>query len=363
MGRLRRASSKPRQRPQGLTRFAEDEDTLENIAHGERSSSTGESLLSKFNRLARDTTDQTGVAGEVVGFDGSQILARTDDGHEQPCQMRRVLKKMLHGVKNPIAVGDRVRLEFTEQDEAVIVAIDERENQLARADSHNKALTQVFAANVDHLVTVSAVVEPTIRTGLIDRYLVIAHQNDIHPLIVINKIDLADAGDIPTLYRQLGYEVFTTCAADPSQTAAELGTLRETLRGKRCVFAGHSGVGKSSLINALYPDFAARTGAVSQQVQKGRHTTTAARSYVLPDNGRLIDTPGIRECGISGLTAIDVALFYPEIAQRHHSCRFNDCTHIHEPDCAIRDAVSLGEIDPRRYESYLGIITEDLGDS
>ena len=171
---------------------------------------------------------------------------------------------------------------------------------------------------------------------------------------------MADTGDIPVLYRSLGYSVFLTCAAKPERSQS-INELRAALQGLRCVFAGHSGVGKSSLVNALYPAFDARTGLVSHMLHKGRHTTTAARSYALPDGGgRLIDTPGIRECGVTGLTAIDVALLYPDLARYHHQCKFNNCTHTHEPECAIQAAVQRGDINTRRYMSYLGILSEDL---
>ncbi|MHC5067594.1 MAG: ribosome small subunit-dependent GTPase A [Planctomycetota bacterium] len=353
---MRRANAKPRGRQGDLTRHQDDETSLERLTNErERISNSSESLLGKFNRLARDTAQADGHAGEICGFDGRDIIVRTPDGGEQRTQIRRVLKKMLSGVKSPLAVGDSIRFTIGHEGDAVIVAINERSNQLARADSHNKALLHVFAANIDRLVIVSALAMPEIKTGLIDRYLLIAHYNNITPLIILNKCDLGDPGDVRDLYRGLGYEVFTTTA-----TTDPVSTLRQALAGCRCVFAGQSGVGKSSLVNALYPQLQARVGAVSDVQRKGRHTTTAARSYAFDDGTCLVDTPGIRECGITGLEPLDVALLYPDIARLHPDCRFHNCSHRHEPDCAVLAALDHGSLDLRRYLSYRSIIDEDL---
>ena len=296
------------------------------------------------------------MPSEIAGFDGDGVLLRTPDGNERPAKVRSVLKKKLSGVKTPLVVGDQVHF-LEEAGDAVIVAISERRNQLARADSHNTALQHIFAANLDHLVIVASMAMPDLKTGLIDRYLTIAHHNDIEPIIVLNKTDLADPSDAIALYRSLGYRVFATRA---NAAEGDIHDLRQHLTGRRCSFCGQSGVGKSSLVNALYPDVAARVGAVSTAQRKGRHTTTASRSYLSADGSCLVDTPGIRECGITGMTPLDVALLFPDIAKFHPECRFHNCSHSHEPDCAVAAAVSSGDIDPRRYLSYLSIIEEDL---
>ncbi|MDA3963877.1 MAG: ribosome small subunit-dependent GTPase A [Planctomycetota bacterium] len=359
LSRITRANSQSRTRTAGWERYADDEASLEAFETVDRGSNTGEGLLAKFNRLARDTAHHDGIDAEICGFDGTVVMARDDQGREWPCQVRKILKKMLRGVKTPLVVGDAIKLTMLDDNDAVIVAIAERRNQLARADSHNKALEHIFAANIDHLVIVAAMAMPDLKTGLIDRYLTIAHHNDIVPIVVLNKSDLADPTEAAALYRGLGYTVFATSA---EQAEGDISPLRDHLRGRCCVMAGQSGVGKSSLINALYPEVAARVGVVSDAQRKGRHTTTASRSYLLADGGRLIDTPGIRECGITGMEALNVALLYPDIAKLHPQCRFNNCTHLHEPDCAVTAALETGGIDPRRYLSYLSIVTEDLGD-
>ena len=154
--------------------------------------------------------------------------------------------------------------------------------------------------------------------------------------------------------------VFTTVGNQSDSTDPETARLKALISGKACVFAGQSGVGKSSLVNALYPEVAARTGTVSDALSKGRHTTTASTSYRLADGSRLIDTPGIRECGITGLSALDVALLYRDIALYHQHCHFSDCSHRHEPDCAVIAALESGDLAPSRYLSYCSILDEDL---
>jgi ribosome biogenesis GTPase len=257
-------------------------------------------------------------------------------------------------VKNPLCIGDQVR--FTRTTEGgVIDAVSPRRNQLARTDSHNKALMHVFAANIDRLVVVASLAEPDLKHGLIDRYLLIAAYNGIDATVALTKTDLKTGDATRALYAGIGIPAFAVCALSGNG----IDDLRAHLSGKTCVFAGQSGVGKSSLVNALFPDIAARVGDVAN-AGHGRHTTTSARSYVVAGGGRLIDTPGVRECGITGMTALDVALLYPDIAAHHPQCRFDDCSHLHEPDCAVRAAVESRVIAATRYESYRSIITEDL---
>ncbi len=358
MGRLRRAMGKDDARKGGWERLHDDDEVMDRIGHSGKASHGGESLLMKFNRLARDTDQADGGPGVICGFQGQRILVRRPDGNETACTVRTVLKKQIAGVKNPLCVGDRVRIipPGSEGAEPAIVAIAPRTNQLERADSHNKALVHVFAANIDRLVVVASLREPDLKLGLIDRYQVIAAASSIPIAVVINKMDLGDPGPALDLYRRLGLPAFAVAARDRD---GDIDALRDLLRGKACVVAGQSGVGKSSLVNALYPDCGARIGMVAD-AGHGRHTTTSARSYALPDGGSLIDTPGIRECAVTGLGPVDVALLMPDLAACHALCRFADCTHTHEPDCAVHAAVAQGLIAPSRYENYLSIISEDL---
>ncbi len=359
MGRLRAANSQDQARVNGWERRHEDDTFVESHAHHSRRSHGGESLLAKFNRLADEYREDLtkGESGEICGFAGKAVLVRAIDGEEIFCQVRQVLKKRISGVKNPLCIGDRVRFARTNEggQGGVIDAVEPRSNQLARTDSHNKALMHVFAANIDRLVVVASMADPDLKHGLIDRYLLIAAHNNITATVILTKTDLREGTATRALYENIGIPAFAVC----TRHSEGINDVRAHLAGQSCVVAGQSGVGKSSLVNALFPDIAARVGLVAQ-AGHGRHTTTSARSYVVGGGGRLIDTPGIRECGITGMTALDVALFYPDLAAHHPQCRFDDCSHMHEPDCAVRAAVTDGTIAATRYESYRSIITEDL---
>ncbi len=357
-GRLRRSAQKNTSRLGGWEQRTEDDAFIDqHSGERERRFHAGESLLKAFNRLAaggiRDAA--VGEPGEICGFQGLAAVVRTADGREVPCQVRTVLKKQVAGVKNPLCVGDRVRVQI-EAGETVIAAVEPRRNQLARTDSHNRSLVHVFAANLDRLVIVCSIRDPDLKPGLIDRYLLIAAMNDLPATVVLNKCDLGQAEAVTALYQTLGVPVFHT---DCVHRAGDLDRLRDHLHGQAAVIAGQSGVGKSSLVNALFPDLAARTGTVAVE-GFGRHTTTSSRSYALPGGGRLVDTPGIRECAITGLTMTDVALLMADLEPLHRRCHFNDCTHRHEPDCAVRTAVDAGELAFSRYASYRSIVDEDL---
>jgi ribosome biogenesis GTPase len=360
LGRLRRANTQDPTRVGGLERLDEDDEVFDRLGTRSGSSHGGETLLARFNRVARSPASAPGEPGEVVGFAGATVLVRAADGRELACTVRQALKKQIAGVKNPLCVGDRVRYEAA-PDGGAIAGIEPRRNQLERADSHNRSLIHVFAANLDCLAIIASLGSPELKLGLIDRYLVIAAANGIPAAVVINKADLGDAAPALELYRGLGYAAFAT-VAPAGERDAGVAELRAHLAGKACVVAGQSGVGKSSLINALYPDIGARVGAIAD-AGHGRHTTTSARGYPLPGGGRLIDTPGVRECAITGLRPLDVALLYPDIAAQQPKCRFTDCTHLHEPDCAVEAAVEAGAIAPSRYLSYVSIATEDLAAS
>jgi ribosome biogenesis GTPase / thiamine phosphate phosphatase len=358
MGRLRRANSKDIARVVGWEKNHENDAFLEQHAHRSRRSHGGENLLAKFNRLAEDTTRSTPLTkqqiGSVCGFTGATIIVRHASGEELSCVVRQNLKKKISGVKNPLCIGDRVHVS-EQAGENVIEAVLPRHNQLARADSHNRALLHVFAANIDCLIIVAALAEPELKYGLIDRYLLLAAYNNIPAIIVLTKKDLADDQTAQRLYQRIAIPIFSVCALSGDGVAA----VGDHVRGKTCVVAGQSGVGKSSLINCLFPDLAARVGAVAE-AGHGRHTTTSARSYAVAGNGQLIDTPGVRECGITGIQPLDVALLYSDIAALHPHCRFDNCSHLHEPDCAVQLAVKNGTMAASRFESYRSIIREDL---
>ena len=361
LGRLRRASAKPTTRLGNLSRHSDDDEFLEQHDGDRKNSHTGQSLLAKFNRLTEEGQALDGTPAAVCGFQGKFIVVRDAENAEHICEVRTALKKKLQGVRNPICIGDRVHFDRTPEGDPFINALLPRDNQLARADSHNKSLLHVFAANIDCLIIVTSILSPDIRPALIDRYLLIAHYNNIEPIIVINKCDLGDPSYYTDIYRTLDYPVFCTASTEDNDND-EREALRQYLIGKQCVVAGQSGVGKSSLINALFPGLDLRVGDISDTHNKGKHTTTAAQSFVLDKDTVLIDTPGIRECAVCEMTPLDVALLYRDIEQYHHDCKFSNCTHIHEPGCAVKEAVEDEEISVFRYESYVGIITDDLAD-
>lgn len=233
-----------------------------------------------------------------------------------------------------------------------------RRTVLSRSDPGNPHRELVIAANVDLVVNVVSVKNPPLRPGLIDRYLIATGKSGAEPLLCVNKIDLLeDASELDVLrpYQELGLTV-VRCSAASGDGIAE---LLEALAGKMCVFTGHSGVGKSSLLNALDPALDLAAGEVSSVNQKGRHTTTSSALYQLPGGGMLIDTPGIRELGLWNVSAADIRRYYREF----ESCRcpFSDCSHSHEPDCGVKRAVETGEIAAARYESYLRILEAQAG--
>jgi ribosome biogenesis GTPase len=247
------------------------------------------------------------------------------------------------------AIGDRV---LFSPDRRRIEDVLPRRTVLSRTDPGNPHLLRVIAANIDVVVNVVSLKSPPLRPGLIDRYLIATARSGAEPLLCVNKIDLlasAEELDAVRPYEQAGVSVILCSAA----TGAGLVELSEALAGKLCVFAGHSGVGKSSLLNALDPRLDLVTGAVSEGNDKGRHTTTSSALYHLPGGAIVIDTPGIREFGLWDVTAAEVRLYYREFAAC--SCAFSDCSHTHEPDCGVKAAVECGQIGAARYQGYLRI--------
>ncbi len=249
-----------------------------------------------------------------------------------------------------VVVGDQV---LFSPDRRRIENVLPRRTTLSRADPHNPRLERVIAANVEVVVNVVSLKSPPLRPGLIDRYLIAIGKSGAEPLICVNKIDLlAGSEDLDPLrpYQDIGIQVILCSAA----TGVGLESLSEALAGKSCVFAGHSGVGKSSLLNALDPQLEITTGSVSGANEKGRHTTTSSALYHLPNGAIVIDTPGIREFGLWDVTPDDLRRYYKEFDA--YQCAFSDCTHTHEPDCSVKQALASGAISSARYESYARIL-------
>ncbi len=279
------------------------------------------------------------------------------------CFAREGLTKKMKAT-NPIVVGDEVTFEVVDEvkKEGVITDRHPRRTKLSRKISTGtRELEQVVAANIDNLVIVSSVADPPFRPGLIDRYLVAAAKGDLTPIICVNKVDLGgleELREVLDTYRDLGYPVVLTSA----KTGQGIEELRERLRDRTSVFAGHSGVGKSSLLRMLAPGIQVKVAEVNPRTGRGRHTTTAAELVRLPDGGYVIDTPGIRQFSLWDLTEEDVRQFFVEIARYSVGCRFADCSHTVEPGCAVRAAVEQGYLHPRRYESFLRLLEEARGE-
>jgi ribosome biogenesis GTPase / thiamine phosphate phosphatase len=249
-----------------------------------------------------------------------------------------------------VAVGDQVL--FSPERRAIQQVLPRR-TALSRADPHNPHQERIIAANVDVVVNVVSLKNPPLHPGLIDRYLIAIGKSGAEPLVCVNKIDLLASQEElhPILpYQDAGIPVILCSAA----SGAGLAELSAALTGKLCVFSGHSGVGKSSLLNALDPRLEIATGSVSVANEKGRHTTTSSTLYSLPNGATVIDTPGIREFGLWDVTKDDLRRNYQEFTA--HQCAFSDCTHTHEPNCAVKQAVASGKISKARYESYTRIL-------
>jgi ribosome biogenesis GTPase len=262
---------------------------------------------------------------------------------------------------DPVVVGDQVRFILSGDGRGMILEVLPRRNKLARQTAKPMpgahAFEQVIAANLDQAVSVLSAANPAPRWHLLDRTLVTAESYDIPAVIVITKMDLVNEGpgqvelmDVVRRYREIGYPVFLTSA----YTGEGMEALHQILKDRRSVFIGKSGVGKTSLLNALEPDLGLRVQAVNASSGKGRHTTTYLEMFPLAEGGAIIDTPGVREFGLYGLAPEDIAYFFPEMRELLGQCRFGlGCSHDEEPGCAIRQAVMDSRISPYRYKSYL----------
>ncbi len=260
---------------------------------------------------------------------------------------------------NPIAVGDRVRFDIEEEGIAIIEEVLPRRNYIVRVSPHNRKQKHIVAANLDAALVIATLAEPRTSNGFVDRFLVTAEAYHIPAIIAINKMDLYDDALLELLaewqemYEAAGYEVFPICAKSPST----IDKLHRRLAGNTTLFSGHSGVGKSTLINTLMPGLALRVAEVSDWSGKGQHTTTFAEMFELPDiKARIIDTPGVKEFGLIDFEREELSHYFPEMRKALQDCRFNNCLHLDEPGCAVKAAVAEGSLSAARYESYLAIL-------
>ncbi len=293
----------------------------------------------------------------VLRVDRRRVVVDAADGTVLEAQVRG----RLHGARgrstNPVAVGDLVGIERGAAGQAVIVEVSPRRSVLLRPEVMGRWRNQVLVANADRAVLVFALRDPEPAAGLVDRLLVACHAGNVPPVLVFNKSDLDPtpaAAELAALYERLGYELVRTSAT----TSSGLDALRALLVGRCSVFAGPSGVGKSSLINRVLPGVELRTGEISASTGKGKHTTTASQLVRTPiGGGYMIDTPGIREFGIVAIEPRDLALQFPEFPVPG-KCRFDDCRHEQEPGCAVLEAVEDGSVARSRYRSYVTLLHE-----
>ncbi|MFM8981250.1 MAG: ribosome small subunit-dependent GTPase A [Planctomycetia bacterium] len=300
--------------------------------------------------------------GTVARVDARGALVRLDSSHAGvPGGGREVFCSVagrLHlrgrtGQRTPVAAGDRVQVRLDGARGAQVVGLQPRRSMLSRPAAHKGRVEHVLAANVDQVLIVASAADPAFNPALVDRLLAVVAWSRLEPLLVINKMDLAPAEPPEAAtYRALGVAVFPVSA----RTGAGLAPLRARLVGRVSVVTGHSGVGKSSLLNALEPGLTLAVGEVNAVSGRGTHTTSAATHVELAAGGAVIDTAGVREFGLFQVPARELTWLFPDLAQAGRDCRFPDCSHTHEPGCAVEQAVEEGRVAAFRYDSYLKIL-------
>jgi ribosome biogenesis GTPase len=388
---MRKNRTKP---PRGndLTRaYQEDAGGADDERSSERVRAKGD--LSRYRTVVQDEADSTGkpsvdaaecLRGRVLRVHGLQSIVELDDGRMFQCAVRRLLKSLATDERNVVTTGDvvwirpvlagggkkeggqeRPATSDREALEAEVVAASSplplAEGMIERIEPRHGVLTRssrrrehVLVANVDQVAIVVSLVQPDLKPHLIDRYLAAAQQGQLKPVLCLNKADLADIVALQPLvgaYAQLGVPVLLTSA----KTGLGIDRLREQLRGRATVFSGQSGVGKSSLLNAVEPGLGLAVKSVSEMNSKGRHTTTYTQLIKLASGGWVVDTPGVRQMQLWDVIPQEVEGYFPEFRPYVSLCGFPDCTHIHESGCAVKAAVTNRQISPRRYHSYLGM--------
>lgn len=298
------------------------------------------------------------MTGLVMKSTGSWYLVRAENGAVLECRLKGKIRLDDRKTTNPVAVGDIVDVEMDKDGSNQISKIHPRRNYIIRKSINLSKQAHILASNLDQAILVATLVAPRTSLGFIDRFLVTAEAYDIPAKIIFNKKDILDndalelQNEIMKLYSDIGYE----CFAVSSFNKEDVESIKHLLKDKTTLIAGHSGVGKSTLVNAIEPNLDLRTGDISSAHSKGTHTTTFAELFPLSFGGNIIDSPGIKELGLVEMKKEEVGHYFPEIRERMNDCKFNNCLHVNEPKCAILKALEEGEISQERYQSYLGIL-------
>lgn len=298
------------------------------------------------------------------------IIRSTGSWYEVLVENKEIVKARIKGkfrldglkLTNPVAVGDFVTLEMEDNEEntATITDIEVRKNYVIRQSPRKKHFLHIIASNIDQAILIITINHPKLKQGFIDRFLLMTSPYDIPVTIVFNKSDLYDEDDLlmygylKTVYTNIGYDVLLTSAVD----GTGITELQEKLNGKTSMLSGQSGVGKSTLLNALHPDLELRTQELSDFSGKGMHTTTFAEMFMIDEKTKLIDTPGIKTLSYNHLEVQDIAHNFKEFFILSENCKFNNCTHRNEPSCAVKDSIEKGQVAQMRYDNYLVIIDE-----
>ncbi len=303
------------------------------------------------------------MKGIVIKSTGSWYTVLLENEEIWEC---RILGKFrIQGIKstNPIAVGDRVEMEVDDAEvkHGMIVKLYDRDNYIIRRSINLSKQTQIIASNIDQAFLVVTFAKPRTSFGFIDRFLVTSEAYHIPTILIFNKIDIYEPDDlayldeVKNMYESIGYPVLLVSALN----GEGITELKHQCKNKTSLFSGHSGVGKSTLVNQIIPGIQLRTTAVSEASSKGVHTTTFAEMHRIPTGGFIIDSPGIRELGIVQLEKEEISHYFPEMRDLLNQCRFNNCSHVNEPGCAIKKAVDENKISLIRYESYLSILANE----